>query len=86
MKVEKKIWSEFFQKIVDGDKKFELRLADFECKEGDILFLREFDQNTKRYTGREIEKEITYVFKTKDVKFWPKEEVDKFGFQIISFD
>ncbi len=85
MKIEKKAWPELFQKILNGDKKFDLRLADFECKEGDILLLREWDPETKKYTGREIEKEVSYVFKTKDVKFWNKEEIDKYGFQIISF-
>lgn len=85
MKIEKKIWPEFFQKILDGDKTFELRLADFECHPDDILFLREWNPETKKYTGRVLEKKITFVIKTKDIKFWPKEDIDKFGFQIISF-
>lgn len=85
MKIEKKVWPEYFQKLVDGDKTFELRLADFRCKSGDVLVLREWDPNSRDYTGRVLEKEVTYVFKTKDAKFWPKEEIDKYGFQIISF-
>lgn len=85
MKVEKKVWPKFFQKILEGDKTFELRLADFECNVGDILVLKEWNQDTKNYTGRILEKKVTYVLKTKDIKFWPKEEVEKYGFQIISF-
>jgi ribosomal protein S17 len=85
MKIEKKVWPEYFQKILDGEKTFELRLADFECKKGDILVLREWNPKTKGYTGRTIEKEVTYVLKTKDVKFWPKEDIEKHGLQIISF-
>lgn len=85
MKIEKKVWPEFFQKILDGEKTFELRLADFDCKSGDILVLSEWNPKTKEYTGRVLEKEVTYVFKTKDAKFWPKEDVEKYGFQIISF-
>ena len=85
MKIEKKVWPKFFQKIIDGDKTFELRLADFECKPGDILVLREWNPETKKYTGKVIEKKVTYVIKTKDVKFWPKEEVEKYGYQIIAF-
>ena len=85
MKIEKKIWPKFFQKILDGDKTSELRLADFECNPGDTLVLREWDPETKEYTGRVLEKQVTYVLKTKDVKFWPIEEVEKYGFQIISF-
>ena len=85
MKIEKKVWPEFFQKILDGEKTFELRLADFECNAGDVLVLMEWNPKTKEYTGRVLEKEVTYVFKTKDAKFWPKEDVEKYGFQIISF-
>ena len=85
MKIEKKIWPEFFQKILEGDKTFEFRLADFECHPEDILVLKEWDPKTKKYTSRQLEKKITYVLKTKDVKFWTQEEMDKYGFQIISF-
>ncbi len=85
MKIEKKVWPEYFQKIIDGVKKYELRLADFECNPGDILFLREWNPKTKEYTGRVIEKTVTYVGKTKGQTFWPKEDVEKYGFQIIAF-
>ena len=85
MKIEKKVWPDFFQKILDGAKTFELRLADFDCNAGDILVLREWNPETGEYTGRVLEKEVTYVLKTKDAKFWPKEDVDKYGFQVIAF-
>jgi len=85
MKIEKKVWPQFFEKILKGEKTFELRLADFECNLGDILVLKEWDPNKKIYTGRTLEKEVTYMIKTKDQEFWSKEEVDKYGFQIISF-
>jgi hypothetical protein len=85
MRIEKKCWPKFFQKILDGNKTFELRLADFDCAPGDTLILKEWDPETKKYSGREIEKKITFVFKTKDQKFWSADDVDKYGFQIISF-
>ncbi|MBU3964949.1 DUF3850 domain-containing protein [Patescibacteria group bacterium] len=85
MKIEKKTWPELFQKILDGDKTFDLRLADFECNRGDILVLREYNSKTKEYTGRVMEKKVTFVLKSKDVNFWPKEDVKKYGFQVISF-
>jgi len=84
MKIEKKIQKEYFDKIVSGEKKFELRLADWECNSGDTLILKEIDEN-RNYTGRELEKEVTYVSKTKDIKFFNQEEIDKYGWQIISF-
>ena len=86
MRIEKKVWPEYFQKIVDGVKKYELRLADFDCQKGDELILKEWDPNTKSYTGREICKKVTYTLRTKDVKFWTEKEVDKYGYQIISFE
>ena len=86
VKIEKKVWPKYFQAILDGKKHYELRLADFECNEGDILVLKEWDPETKDYTRREIEKEVSYIVKTKDAdKFWPQEEIGKYGFQIISF-
>ncbi|GEM_PF-5186419 len=35
MKIEKKVWPEYFEKILTGEKKFELRLADWQCQAGD---------------------------------------------------
>lgn len=85
MRIEKKVWPEYFKKIKSGDKTFELRLADWKCKIGDVLVLKEWDPKTKEYTGREIEKKVTYVIKTKDQKFWSKEEIEKYGLQVIGF-
>ena len=85
MKIEKKCWPEFFGKVRSGEKTFDLRLADFECKPGDVLVLREWDPDTKQYTGNVIEKNVTYVGKVNDMKFWPREDVERFGLQVISF-
>jgi ribosomal protein S17 len=85
MKIEKKIWAEFFDDVLTGKKKFEVRLADFECRPGDVLVLREWNQREKQYTGRVLEKKITFVLKTKDLKFWTEKEMEKHGLQVISF-
>lgn len=85
MKIEKKVWPEYFKKILSGEKTFEVRLADWKCGVGDTLILKEWDPKSKEYTGRKIEKQITYVIKTKDQKFWSPEEVNTYGFQIIAF-
>jgi len=45
--------------------------------------IKEWSPESQEYTGREIEKEIAYVLRTKDVPFWSQEEIDKYGFQII---
>ena len=86
MKVEKKTWPELFRDVYDGKKKFDLRLADFEIKQDDILVLREWDPSIKEYTGREIEKTVTYVLKTKDWDFQSEEDIKKYGNQIIQFE
>lgn len=88
-KIKKKTWPgpEHFEAVVNGKKKYELRLADWECKEGDILILQEWDPKTKKYTGREIKKKVTYVGKFKiDNLFWPKKEIEKHGIQVISLE
>ncbi|HEY4482871.1 MAG TPA: DUF3850 domain-containing protein [Candidatus Paceibacterota bacterium] len=85
MKIEKKCWPEYFQKVVDGTKKFELRLADWEIAEGDTLVLKEWDPENKSYTGREISKVATCVVKTKGQKFWSEDDVVRHGFQVIGF-
>ncbi len=82
-KVEKKIWPEYFEKVVKGVKTFEVRLADWECNEGDTLVLREWNPETKKYTGRKIEKKVICVVRTKDCNFWTEDEVQEYGYQII---
>ena len=84
--IKKKSWPEIFEKVLSGEKKFDLRLGDFEISEGDILILEEWDPEKKEYTGRKLEKRISYVLKTKDVEFWPEEDINKFGFVIVSLD
>lgn len=84
--IHKKVWREYYEKIISGQKKFELRLADFEINEGDSLILEEWDKDKKEYTGRKLEVVATYIFKTKNQTFWSSEEIEKYGFQIIQFE
>ena len=85
--IRKKTWPEYFEAIISGKKKYELRLNDFEVEEGDILLLEEWDPKTKSYTGRSTEKKVSYVGKFKlDELFWPKEEIEEKGIQVLSLD
>lgn len=85
--INKKIWPQYFEAIVNGKKKYELRLNDFAVAEGDTLVLEEWDPTTAKYTGRKIEKLVTYVAKFKiDQLFWPVEEIMDKGIQIISIE
>lgn len=85
IKIEKKTWPEMFEKILSGQKTFDTRLDDFKIKNGDILVLREYNPIKKEYTGRIIEKKVTFILKTKDQKFWSKKDIEKYGLQIIGF-
>ena len=80
MVIEKKVLPKYFQAILDGDKNFEVRLADFECNTGDTLVLKEWDDVSQSFTGRTLEKEISFIVKTKDLDFWKPEEVEKHGY------
>jgi hypothetical protein len=82
--IEKKIDALYFDQILSGHKTFELRLADFTCEAGDTLLLREVDATTKEYTGREVRKRVGSVLKTKDVTFFEDQDIEKFGYQVIS--
>lgn len=86
-RIHKKIWPEAFALISSGEKKFDLRLDDFEVKVGDHLMLEEWDPKVKEYTGRKIEKVITNIEKIKiDKTFWSKAEIEKKGLQIFSIE
>jgi len=83
--IEKKTWPECFEAILHGEKKFEIRLADFKIQKGDTLLLREWDPKTKEYTGREIRKIAGFVSNSKDWDTWTQEEINKHGFYVIGF-
>ena len=85
----KKILPEFFDLITVGKKKYELRLADFEAEEGDVLVLEEWttvDPRTRTKTGRVIEKTVSYVRKFDLNDFEQLEEMKKHGFYILQLE
>ncbi|HIJ10687.1 TPA: DUF3850 domain-containing protein [Candidatus Woesearchaeota archaeon] len=86
MRIEKKLWPQYFAKVLSGEKTFELRLADWHCSPGDTIILKEWDSDTKQYTGRVLEKKVGYVAKIKPhmLPFWSEDEVKEHGLQIIS--
>jgi hypothetical protein len=81
--ITKKVYSRYFDKILSGDKTYELRLADWECSTGDILELIDIDDVTRQPTGRSLRKKVGTIVRTKDVDFWPQNDIEKYGFQII---
>jgi ribosomal protein S17 len=85
MKIHKKTWKEAFKKIASGEKTFDARLANFGCKIGDILVLEEYDPIAKKYTGRKIEKKITFVLNTNKQKYWSQSDIKRYGILIMGF-
>lgn len=58
---ELKTWPGPFEGVISGDKRHEIRKADRDFSAGDTLRLREWDPNTKAYTGRSIDVAVTYL-------------------------
>ncbi len=86
--IKKKILPEYFEAILSGKKKYELRLNDFDISEGDTLILEEWTGGSPRtFTGRTIEKQVTYVgrFNLSSLH-WSEAEIKEKGLQIISFE
>lgn len=82
--VHKKAYPALFEEVASGRKTFDLRLADFDCRPGDTLVLDEITEGDKRPTGRSVRRKVGYVLKTKDLDFFVPEDVQKYGYQIIS--
>ena len=80
---------EYFDAIASGKKKFEFRVADFDVAEGDTLVLEEWDsldRATRKPTGRTLEKQVTYVKKFNPNSFHQKDDIEKYGFYILSIE
>jgi len=84
--IRKKIWPEIFQRVLDGKKKYEVRLADFDIQEGDTLVLEEWNPETKSYTGRSLEKKAKSVVRFNVAKFNSIEDIKKYGHWLIELE
>ena len=87
--ITKKILPEWFDKVASGQKKYELRLADFEIQDGDTLRLEEWvgEGENRKPTGRVIEKTVNYV-RHVDLATWLQNqpEIHEKGFYVLQFD
>ena len=57
---ELKTWNSVFSAIIEGVKTAEFRKNDRGFKVGDILLLREYLPDKKKYTGREVKVKVTH--------------------------
>lgn len=56
-----KCWPEYFAQLVQGSKKFELRLNDRGFAVGDILVFHEFDPSNQQYSQKRQGFKIDYI-------------------------
>lgn len=82
--IRKKAYQPYFDEVTNGNKTFDVRVADFDCQPGDVLILEEIDNETRKPTGREVRKRVGYVLRTKDVTFYDSKDIDKHGYQVMS--
>jgi hypothetical protein len=61
MKHELKTWPEPFTQVRARIKTYEIRVNDRDFRVGDLLWLREWNPSTQRYTGRLVVAPITYM-------------------------
>jgi hypothetical protein len=71
---ELKTWPQYFQRLLSGEKTFEVRKDDRGYQAGDVLALQEFDKSgdhdrcederctTKRYSGRELRFRVGFIY------------------------
>lgn len=86
MEIKKKVWPQYFELIKSGKKKFEVRVADFDVKEGDTIILEEWNPETKKYTGRTITKKAGYTLKFSLDSFGQKDLIEEKGLVVISLE
>ncbi|RKO61808.1 ASCH/PUA domain-containing protein [Caldibacillus debilis] len=58
---ELKVCPEYFETLEKRIKTFEIRKNDRDFHIGDVLILKEFDPETNNYTGRTVERKVTYI-------------------------
>ncbi|MEI2365753.1 ASCH/PUA domain-containing protein [Niallia circulans] len=56
-----KIQPEYFDSVSKGTKSFEIRKNDRNYKVGDVLLLQEYLPSESKFTGRVIDRKITYI-------------------------
>ncbi len=86
MRIEKKIWPEHFEKILNGEKNAEIRLADFNLKVGDRLVLREYDPDTRKYSGRKIIKQVKNLNEVDLTHMYDLKKIQLYGVYLIEFE
>jgi len=75
-----KTWPQYFKEVKSGNKPFEVRKDDRDFREGDKVILQEWDPETEKYTGQELEFKVGYLL----VGFGIKKGYCVFGLEEIN--
>ncbi len=75
-----------FQRLSNSKKSTDVRLADFELNEGDVIVFEEYSPLTKEYTGKVLKKTVTNIKKIKVTDFNSIEDITKHGHYVIELE
>lgn len=65
----------------------DFRLADFELEAGDEIVFREWDPETKQYTGREYTRTVRRITKHESpTRYWSQEKLEENGMYVIEWE
>ena len=81
--ITKKSYPDLFEKALAGEKTFDMRVADFDIQPGDVLEQIEVNYDGTP-TGHKVRHVVGEVLRTKEVDFWKQEDIDQYGYQVIS--
>ncbi len=81
--ITKKSYPDLFEKVLAGEKTFDMRVADFNIQPGDILEQIEVNCDGAP-TGRKVRHVVGEVLRTKEVDFWKQEDIYQYGYQVMS--
>ena len=81
--IAKKSYPDLFEKVLAGEKTFDMRVADFDIQPGDILEQIEVNYDGTP-TGRTVRHVVGEVLRTKEIDFWKQEDINQYGYQVMS--
>ena len=81
--IAKKSYPDLFEKVLAGEKTFDMRVADFDVQPGDVLEQIEVNYDGT-LTGRKVRHIVGEVLRTKEIDFWEQEDIDQYGYQVMS--
>ena len=72
--------------MLDGVKNVDVRLADFELDESDIIWFEEWNQELECYTGRRLKKTVKHLFKIDLSEFNTVKEMLNHGHYVMELN